>query len=151
MTRPNALATIRGDHDHPNIRGTVKFRQTPRGVLVSAEISGLPTRPGRLCEGNVFGFHIHEGKKCAGNSEDPFADAMSHYDPEDCKHPFHSGDLPPLFGNRGYAQTSFLTNRFTVREIIGRVVIIHDRPDDFASQPSGNSGNKIACGVIKPM
>lgn len=151
MTRPNALAIIKGDNDHPQIRGTVKFRQTPRGVLVSAEISGLPTRPGRLCDGNVFGFHIHEGKKCGGDSEDPFADAMSHYDPEDCPHPYHSGDLPPLFGNRGYAQTSFLTNRFNVREIIGRVVIIHDKPDDFTSQPSGSAGNKIACGVIKRM
>ncbi len=151
MTRPNAFAIIKGDHDHPHIHGTVKFRQTPRGVLVSAEISGLPTRPDKLCEGNVFGFHIHEGKKCEGNSQDPFADAMSHYDPNDCPHPSHSGDLPPLFGNRGYAQMSFLTNRFNVREIIGRVVIIHDRPDDFTSQPSGNSGNKIACGVIRAM
>jgi len=151
MTRPNAFAIIKGDNDHPHIRGTVKFRQTPRGVLVSAEISGLPTRPGRLCEGNVFGFHIHEGKKCSGDNSDPFADAMSHYDPNDCPHPLHSGDLPPLFGNRGYAQMSFLTDRFTVREIIGRVVIIHDQPDDFTSQPSGNSGTKIACGVIKPM
>ncbi len=151
MTRPNAFAMIKGDHDHPQIRGTVKFRQTPRGVIVSAEISGLPARSGGTCGDSVFGFHIHEGKKCAGNSQDPFADAMSHYDPEGCEHPFHSGDLPPLFGNKGCAQTSFLTNRFTVREIIGRVVVIHSRPDDFTSQPSGNSGDKIACGVIKRM
>jgi Cu-Zn family superoxide dismutase len=46
---------------------------------------------------------------------------------------------------------SFLTNRFTLDEIIGRVIIIHDKPDDFTSQPSGNSGNKIACGKIVAM
>lgn len=149
MTRQNAFAIIKGDNNHTHIHGTVKFRQTPRGVLVSAEISGLPTRRGKSCGGNIFGFHIHEGKKCEGSGTDPFADAMSHYNPEGCKHPFHSGDMPPLFGNNGYAQMSFLTDRFNVREIIGRVVIIHDQPDDFTSQPSGNSGTKIACGVIR--
>lgn len=42
-----------------------------------------------------------------------------------------------------------LTNRFNIEEIIGKVVIIHDKPDDFVTQPSGNSGTKIACGEIK--
>ena len=44
---------------------------------------------------------------------------------------------------------NFLTDRFTLKEIIGRTVVIHSMPDDFTSQPSGNSGEKIACGVIK--
>lgn len=74
---------------------------------------------------------------------------MSHYDPEGCEHPYHSGDLPPLFGNDGLALSIFLTNRFSVGEIIGKTVLIHERPDDFTTQPSGNSGMKIACGVIK--
>lgn len=42
-----------------------------------------------------------------------------------------------------------LTNRFNIEEIIGKVVIIYDKPDDFVTQPSGNSGTKIACGEIK--
>ncbi|MGN0678787.1 MAG: superoxide dismutase family protein [Oscillospiraceae bacterium] len=163
MERQNAIAKIQGGGEYPRIRGVVRFRQTNRGVIVSAEIMGLPTRPRRGCGDNIFGFHIHEGRECdmnnrprgemgeMGNNRDPFAAAMSHYNPGNCAHPFHSGDLPPLFGNNGYAQMSFLTDRFTVREIIGRVVIIHDQPDDFNSQPSGNSGEKIACGVIKAM
>jgi Cu-Zn family superoxide dismutase len=57
--------------------------------------------------------------------------------------------MPPLFGNQGYAFLMFLTDRFTAREIIGKTVIIHDKPDDFTTQPAGNSGNKIACGVIQ--
>lgn len=42
----------------------------------------------------------------------------------------------------------FLTDRFKVDDVIGRTVIIHDKPDDFTTQPSGNSGEKIACGII---
>lgn len=80
--------------------------------------------------------------------DDPFADAMSHYDPRGCAHPYHAGDLPPLFGNNSFALSVFLTDRFSVHEVIGRTVIIHDHPDDFTTQPSGNSGTKIACGVI---
>ena len=57
--------------------------------------------------------------------------------------------MPPLFWNNGYAFQMFLTDRFTVKEIIGKTVIIHDNADDFTTQPSGNSGEKIACGVIE--
>ena len=100
------------------------------------------------CSGGVFGFHIHEGNACTGNENDPFANAGGHYNPTNCPHPYHAGDLPPLFSNNGYAFMSVLINKFTVNEIIGRTVIIHSQPDDFTTQPSGNSGKKIACGEI---
>lgn len=146
--RPHASAFVRGDSEHPLLGGQVRFYQTPRGVIVSAEVWGLPA-PANPCQTPVFGFHIHSGNSCTGNESDPFANAMAHYNPGDCPHPHHAGDLPPLFGNNGYAFSVFLTNRFTVREIIGRTVIIHSNPDDFTTQPSGNSGMKIACGVIR--
>ena len=57
--------------------------------------------------------------------------------------------MPPLFENNGYAYLSFFTNRFEVKDVIGKVVIIHDMPDDFNTNPSGNSGTKIACGKIE--
>lgn len=82
--------------------------------------------------------------------DDPFADAMPHYDPNGCEHPHHAGDLPPLFENNGFALSLVLTDRFSVDEVIGRTVIVHADPDDFTTQPSGNSGEKIACGVIRP-
>lgn len=146
--RPQAEARIAGSKSCPDLSGTVRFYQTGEGVIVLAEISGLP-RADLPCHERIFGFHIHEGTGCSGNMEDPFAGAMSHYNPHGCAHPHHAGDLPPLFGNNGFAFSLFLTNRFSVEEVIGKTVIIHDQPDDFTSQPSGSSGTKIACGVIR--
>lgn len=83
-----------------------------------------------------------------GNAEEPFAEVGKHYNPGSCPRPAHAGDLPPLFNNKGYAIQMLLTDRFTVEEIIGRTVILHSGPDDFTSQPVGNAGVKIACGVI---
>lgn len=145
--RPHAAATIAGNESYPDLSGIVKIYQTNEGVIVCAEISGLP-QGDSTCQGQVFGFHIHMGTDCGGNMNDPFADAMAHYDSNGCGHPYHAGDLPPLFGNNGLALCAFLTNRFSIDEVIGRTVIIHDHPDDFTTQPSGNSGSKIACGVI---
>ena len=146
--RPAAKAELKGAPDYPEISGTVKFYQTKPGVIVVAEVYGLPHTQGS-CNGEIFAFHIHEGNSCTGNSEDPFANAGEHYNPHGCEHPEHAGDLPPLFGNQGYAWSAVLTARFTTDEIIGRTVIVHRNVDDFTSQPAGNAGPKIACGVIR--
>lgn len=146
--RPQAAASIAGSKDYPGISGTVRLYQTNGGVIVLAQIRGLP-QSDLPCQDRIFGFHIHEGTDCGGNMDDPLADAMSHYNPNGCGHPYHAGDLPPLFGNNGRALSLFLTNRFSIDEVIGRTVILHDHPDDFTTQPSGNSGTKIACGVIR--
>ncbi len=148
LRKPDAEAEIYGSRDYPGIEGNTYFYQTGNGVIVGTEISGLP-KSDDACSDPVFGFHIHEGTECTGNETDPFADVMSHYNPKGCSHPFHSGDLPPLFGAKGYAFCAFLTDRFTVNEIVGKTIIIHSAPDDFTTQPSGNAGIKIACGVIK--
>ena len=148
LRKPDASAEIYGSEDYPEIEGNTYFYQTRNGVVVGAEVSGLP-KPRDVCRSPVFGFHIHEGTKCTGNENDPFANTLSHYNPKICPHPFHAGDLTPLFGANGYAFSVFLTNRFTVDEVIGKTIIIHSAPDDFTTQPSGNAGTKIACGVIK--
>ena len=146
--RPSAIAQIRGSNQYPNICGMVRFYQTGRGVLVAAHISGLP-EPGGPCRRPVFAFHIHTGACCTGNGSDPFADVGSHYNPDNCPHPQHAGDLPSLFGSGGHAFSVFLTDRFCVKDVIGRTVIIHGGSDDFTSQPAGNAGPKIACGEIR--
>lgn len=148
MFNQKAKAIIKGGKKYPKIEGTVEFTQTKKGVIVTAQIYNLPTNNNK-CGSNVLGFHIHKGRLCSGNEIDEFANALTHYNPNDCMHPYHAGDLPPLFENNGYAYMKILTDRFKVEDIIGRVIIIHDKPDDFTTQPSGNSGEKIACGKIK--
>lgn len=143
----NAAAEIHGAPSYSGIKGRVTFRQQPSGVIVTAEINGLPYSDIQ-CKNRIFGFHIHEGTSCKGDATDPFAEAKGHYNPGGCPHPYHAGDLPSLFGNKGYAYLSVFTDRFTVQEIVGRVVVIHDMPDDFKTQPAGDSGKKIACGKI---
>ena len=145
---PAAAAKVIGSDEYPAVNGKVYFYQTKFGTLVAAQIFGLPVDGGG-CRKRIFAFHIHSGGSCTGDMDDPFADAMTHYNPNGCDHPYHAGDLPPLFGNSGYAAEAFLTDRFSVQEVIGRTVIIHSSPDDFTTQPSGNSGEKIACGKIE--
>lgn len=142
-----AMAQIRGSSSYPRIRGTALFRQTSMGVLVTVEVSDLPDS--EKCDSGIFALHIHEGEACTGNAGDAFADTGGHYNPKGCPHPYHAGDLPPLWGNHGYAYMSVLTDRFHVGEIIGRTIIIHSAPDDFKTQPSGDAGIKIACGEIR--
>ncbi len=145
---PDAVALLRGSAAYPTISGTAKFFETPFGVLVSTEAVGLPPADGP-CGSRIFALHIHEGGACTGNGADPFADAGGHYNPKNFPHPYHAGDLPPLFSTAGGRALSVcLTDRFTVEEIIGRTVILHGSPDDFTTQPAGNAGERIACGRI---
>jgi len=146
--KPKAYAILRGGDEYSNLKGKVEFFDMRGGVLVKAEIEGLP-KGKDVCDKPIFGFHIHEGESCSGDITDRFKHSHGHYNPNDCPHPYHSGDLPPLFGVNGKAYSVFLTDRFSLSQIIGKTVIIHSAPDDFTTQPSGNSGNKIACGVIR--
>ena len=139
---PSAVACVKGSTEYPDLAGTVKFYEYREGVLVVADIQGLP----KESETGFFAFHIHEGRDCGGEG---FADTGGHFNPKERMHPEHAGDLPPLLSNCGKAYMQVLTNRFGVREVIGRTVIIHSYPDNFHTQPSGNAGTKIACGVIR--
>lgn len=145
--RPQASAAIMGSPAYPTIKGEAHFHQTPMGALLVIEVLGLPSGRGS-CASPVFALHIHDGPSCSGNAQDPFANARTHYNPDNCPHPYHAGDLPPLFGAGGRAFLAVLTDRFTVREIIGRTLILHSARDDFTTQPAGDAGQKIACGVI---
>ena len=146
--RPSAEARIRGSEAYPSIDGTIRFYKSGRGTLTAVQVAGLPRKEGP-CGGRIFGFHIHEGGVCGGNEKDPFSDTGGHYNPWNCPHPEHAGDMPALFGDQeGRAMMIFYTDRFQPEEIAGRTVVIHDMPDDFHTQPSGASGTKIACGEI---
>lgn len=143
--RPQAAAWVTGNASHPSLSGLVKFYQTNYGgVLVEAEIFGLPN-VNTEGSSDFYAMHIHEFGNCGNN----FDKTGMHYNPTMQDHPNHAGDMPPLLGNQGYAFSVFYDKRFTIQDIIGKSVIIHAGHDDFTTQPSGNSGEKIGCGEIK--
>ncbi len=138
---PIAYARIIGNKSTPNLRGIAYFyRARGNGLFVEVEVSGLPEN-----KAGFYGLHIHENGDCTI----PFDKTGGHYNPYNVPHPEHAGDLPPLLGNNGYAYSCFYTSRLTPADIMKRSIIIHSGPDDFTSQPAGNSGNKIGCGVIR--
>lgn len=148
-----AYAKIYGSHLAPNIYGNIFFDDVPGGTEVYVELWGLPNyEPAKdgLDPIGPFGFHIHEYGLCEITDPDqPFLSAGEHYNPTNQPHGNHAGDFPVIFSNNGYARMCFFTDKFKPKDVIGRAVIIHQNPDDYRTQPSGNSGKRIACGVIK--
>lgn len=136
--RPQAYALIHGENE---IEGTAAFYDYDDKTLFLYQIENLPI--GKECEGGIFSFHIHSGESC----EDP----QGHLNPDDCAHPYHLGDLPPLFASKGVGWGLLMIDKFIVEDIIGKTLIIHHNPDDFKTQPSGNPGMIIACGEIKSL
>lgn len=130
--------------------GKVTFQQAEGGTNVRAEVAGLP--PNRQ-----FGFHVHDKGDC---SAPDFMSAAGHFNPETKPHgdhktaESHAGDLPNLMSDgQGMAVLDYTSPKLTVaagpRSVVGRAVVVHENPDDYRSQPAGNSGPRIACGVIK--
>jgi len=129
------------------VSGTVTFTSTPDGVTVTADIFGLT--PGK------HGFHIHEFGDCsaadgtsAGGHFNP--DRTSHGGPHDQIR--HEGDLGNLEADEtGRARLSFVDPTLSLsgsHTIIGYSIIVHAQEDDLVSQPTGNAGARVACGVI---
>lgn len=149
---PMAVAKIKGGPLAPQIRGYVYFIDVPGGTEVCVHVVGLP--PYQPAQGDQapigpFGFHLHQYGNCSvGDPSDPFTDAGGHWNPDNQPHGNHAGDFPVLFSNNGVARMCFFTDRFKPSEVVGKAVIIHQNPDDYRSQPSGNSGKRLACGVI---
>ena len=127
--------------------GIVKFTQTPEGIKIVADVKGLT--PGK------HGFHIHEFGDCSrldGKS------AGGHFNPDDKKHGApdgserHVGDLGNLVagedGKAHYEWTDLVISFTGSNSIIGRAIIVHAGKDDLTSQPTGNAGARLACGVI---
>jgi superoxide dismutase, Cu-Zn family len=131
-----------------NVRGTVTFeRMAGDQVLVSAHLTGLT--PG------LHGFHIHEHGDCSA------PDAMSagaHFDPTENPHgepspQHHMGDLGNIEADQnGEAHLELTLGHLEMQgenSIIGKAVLVHADPDDLSSQPAGNAGARIGCGVIQ--
>src|SRR5262245_9997681 len=132
--------------------GAVNLTQTPSGVLLQLSIKGLP--PGERA------FHIHAVGKC----EAPFDSAGPHFNPGGHKHgalsgPGHAGDMPNLHvPQSGELTIEVLNTAVTLEQgkpnslfdADGSSIISHDKADDYKTDPTGNAGDRIACGVIQP-
>src|SRR5438067_9882142 len=143
---PMASATLQPSSGQTT-KGTVHFTDVGDGnVEVQADLTGVP--PG------VHGFHIHEKGDCGNNGNA----AGGHFNPTGMIHgapdavSHHSGD----FGNvtaddKGEVHTKFTTHSITINTgtnaVVGHAVVLHGNPDDLVSQPAGNAGPRIACGV----
>jgi|AGTN01.2.fsa_nt_gi Cu/Zn superoxide dismutase len=139
-----AAASIRGNALAPGLSGIVRFYDTPAGVRVDAHILGLPHN-----ETGFYGFHVHEIGECVPPD---FSSAKGHYNPSGAAHPLHAGDFPMLLATDSMeAWLAFVTTRFKVRDILGRSVIVHMNRDDYTSQPAGDSGSRIGCGIIRAL
>ncbi len=150
-----AVAKIMGGNIYPNIEGTVTFTEVSGGTEVVAEIFNLPPYSPMSISGSPIGphgFHIHEYGCCMiTDPNEPFECSGGHWNPTNQPHGNHAGDFPVLFSNDGYSYMKFFTDKFKPVDVIGRAVIIHENPDDYRTQPAGNSGKRIACGVICPV
>jgi len=132
--------------------GTVTFRQTPSGMLhVTVEMTGLAPGP--------HGFHVHEKGECdaAGGFESAGGHLAAGKDHGvDAQNGPHPGDFPNVHvGQDGVLKVEFYTDRLTIAEgdaalmdDDGSAVMLHEHADDHASQPSGEAGGRIACGVV---
>jgi superoxide dismutase, Cu-Zn family len=126
--------------------GTVTLTETPHGMLVEGTLSNLPA--------GEHAIHIHETGKC----EAPFKTAGGHHNPEKKKHGIlvaegqHGGDLPNLnVGADGKVQFDFFAHGLSLKSLAdqdGSAVVVHAGPDDYKSDPAGNAGDRIACGVV---
>jgi superoxide dismutase, Cu-Zn family len=145
---PGAVANLKPTTGN-NTSGSVRFMQSGGRVLVVGEVRGL--NPGA-----IHGFHVHEKGDCSSGDDNS---AGGHFNPDGKPHgqhgqvPHHAGDLPSLKADAsGVANFSFETNTITVgggiTDVIGKGLIVHRNPDDYVTQPTGNSGPRLACAVI---
>lgn len=144
---PNeAIALIRPTKGN-SARGKVTFTRVPDGIKIVADIDGLS--PGK------HGFHIHETGDCSAPDA---SSAGGHFNPEGTHHGSpdsldrHAGDLGNIMadkkGHGHYERIDAMLRFDGPTSILGKAIIIHADPDDFVSQPAGNAGKRIGCGVI---
>lgn len=141
-----AVAVLHPTQDS-DVHGTVTFTKVADGMEIVADIKGLS--PGK------HGFHIHEYGDCSALDG---SSAGGHFNPEDEPHGAptdqerHVGDLGNLNADsEGHAHYQRVDSQISFsgpHSIIGLAVIIHQGEDDFTSQPTGNAGPRVSCGVI---
>lgn len=144
-----ALATLQAAPD-TNVAGTVRFTQTDGTVTVTADLSGVEPA-------GLHGFHIHETGDCSAAD---FTSAGGHFNPEGVDHacppatPRHAGDLGNVeITEDGTGSLTLTTELISLHggdahSILGKAVILHAGEDDCQTQPTGDAGGRLGCGLI---
>ena len=131
--------------------GTATLTETPNGMLVTADLTGLPPGP--------HGFHVHAIGKC--DAATGFKSAGGHFNPTNAKHGYlveggpHLGDLPNQVAGadgkmtvRAFAPNLSLAGKNALLDGDGAAIVVHAGADDYRTQDAGDSGDRIACGIL---
>ncbi|WP_290673220.1 superoxide dismutase family protein [Aquabacterium sp.] len=147
MMRNMAVATVTPTQGN-TVRGMVVFHEMNEHVMVHAHFTGLSPN-------TEHGFHLHDVGNCASadgtSAGGHFNPGKTAHGPQDAEH--HAGDMPSLKADaNGVIDQKFMLHGVTIKQganaIDGHSVILHANADDYKTQPTGNSGPRIACGVI---
>ncbi|MEB2847314.1 superoxide dismutase family protein [Rhizobiales bacterium RZME27] len=131
--------------------GKADLITTPSGVLINVEIKGLPAS-------QWVAFHVHETGSCDAASH--HESAGGHFNPDGKEHGYqaangpHAGDMPNQYvGADGVLRAQVINDAVTLDKgevgIVGRALMVHAKPDDYKTQPSGAAGDRLACAVIE--
>lgn len=152
METPAAQAmtvSLQGDPADTDFAGTVSITPEGTGVRIVADVAGVDTD-------GKHGIHVHENGMCdhEGEGGKHFTSAGGHFNPANTEHacpptdPRHAGDLGNIEVSGGKGHLELSVTNLTADQLHGKAIILHAGEDDCKTQPTGNSGDRLACGVV---
>jgi Cu-Zn family superoxide dismutase len=146
-----ATATLQGAPEDTDFKGTITLTPEGDGVRVVAHLEGVDVN-------GQHGFHVHETGDCShGEGDKHFTSAGGHFNPNNVEHacpptePRHAGDLGNIEVTNGTGHLETTTNLLSLsgpNSAVGKAIILHAKADDCKTQPTGDAGDRLACGVV---
>lgn len=147
----STTVTLQGGPDDTDFAGTLSITPEGTGVRIMADVAGVD-------KDGKHGIHVHENGMCehhpAGADAKPFSTAGGHFNPTNTEHacpptdPRHAGDLGNIEVSGGKGHLELSVANLTMDQLNGKAIILHAGEDDCKTQPTGNSGDRLACGVV---
>jgi Cu-Zn family superoxide dismutase len=147
----SATVTLQGAPEDTDFKGTITLTPEGDGVRVVAHLEGVD-------QNGQHGFHVHETGDCShGEGDKHFTSAGGHFNPTGAEHacpptePRHAGDLGNIEVTNGTGHLETSTNLLSLTgtsSVVGKAIILHAKADDCKTQPTGDAGDRLACGVV---